>query len=204
MADAWTQWAMALDDERENMREELGKGKEAWKSLKRQMTQVKKQYSEAKGQLGHLEKGMFKLEDKNKKNAMKIDVLEQKVKELQVANEKLDKNKSKLSTELEDVTHVLDTQRSKILELEKNQRNSEKMLAEEQMNSEPIKREGDHAKKETKELGLNWVLENKLGPLKESLQLTMIRPTEVSKRCVALAANVIYNFLDEVEYLYYI
>ena len=155
-------------------------------------------------QLGHLKRGMCELEDKNKKNAMKIDVLEQKVKELQVANEKLDKNKSKLSTELEDVTHVLDTQRSKILELEKNQRNSEKMLAEEQMNSEPIKREGDHAKKETKELGLNRVLENKLGRLKESLQLTMIRPTEVAKRCVALTANVIYNFLDEVEYLYYI
>ena len=74
MADAWTCWAMELDEERENMTEQLGKGKEAWKSLKRQMTQVKKQYSEAKGQLGHLKKGMFELEDKNKKKAMKIDV----------------------------------------------------------------------------------------------------------------------------------
>ena len=109
-----------LEQERESLTEQLEEEEVARKALERQMTQVKDQYSEAKWQADHVATAIFTIEEKNKKNAKEIDELEQKIRELQVANEKLDKNKRKLSTELEDVTHELDTQRNKVLELEKN------------------------------------------------------------------------------------
>lgn len=176
-----------LEQERESLTDQLEAEEESRKALEGQMVQVKEQYSEAKWKLGHLADGMFALEDTKQKNAKEIDELEQKIKELQLANEKLNENKRKLSTELEDVTHVRDTQRNKILELEKNQRNSYKMLAEEEMNSDRIKQERDNAKqdlreKETKVLALNRELENTLGRLEESEHSKRTLQNELAKR----------------------
>jgi myosin protein heavy chain len=66
-----------------------------------------------------------------------IEALQRQVEELQAANDKLDKSKKKLQAELEDSNIDLEAQRAKVLELEKKQRNFDKVLAEEKVR--PVK-----------------------------------------------------------------
>jgi myosin protein heavy chain len=65
--------------------------------------------------------------------AQDIEALQRQVEELQAANDKLDKSKKKLQAELEDSNIDLEAQRAKVLELEKKQRNFDKVLAEEKV-----------------------------------------------------------------------
>lgn len=65
--------------------------------------------------------------------AKDIESLQRQVEELQAANDKLDKSKKKLQAELEDITIDLETQRGKVVELEKKQRNFDKVLSEEKV-----------------------------------------------------------------------
>lgn len=62
-----------------------------------------------------------------------MEALQRQVEELQAANDKLDKSKKKLQAELEDTNIDLEAQRAKVLELEKKQRNFDKVLAEEKV-----------------------------------------------------------------------
>jgi myosin protein heavy chain len=62
-----------------------------------------------------------------------LEALQRQVEELQAANDKLDKSKKKLQAELEDTNIDLEAQRAKVLELEKKQRNFDKVLAEEKV-----------------------------------------------------------------------
>ena len=66
-------------------------------------------------------------------NVQDIEALQRQVEELQAANDKLDKSKKKLQAELEDSNIDLEAQRAKVLELEKKQRNFDKVLAEEKV-----------------------------------------------------------------------
>ena len=75
-------------------------------------------------------------------------------------NEKLEKSKRKLQAELEDAQVDIDTNRAKVIELEKKQRNFDKMLNEEKGNYERCLQEKENAEreareKETKILSLN-------------------------------------------------
>ena len=92
---------------------------------------------------------------------------------MSAANEKLDKSKKKLAAELEDATLELDTHRSKVLELEKKQRNFDKILSEEKMNADRIAGERDAAEreardKETRLLNMNRELEDVMSQLEDS------------------------------------
>lgn len=62
-----------------------------------------------------------------------VETLQRQVEELQAANDKLDKSKKKLQAELEDSNIDLETQRAKVIELEKKQRNFDKVLSEEKV-----------------------------------------------------------------------
>lgn len=68
-----------------------------------------------------------------------------------MANDRLDKSKKKLQSELEDATIELDTQRTKVLELEKKQKNFDKVLAEEKIVSEQFAQERDAAERDARE-----------------------------------------------------
>lgn len=59
--------------------------------------------------------------------------MQRQVEELQATNDKLEKGKKKLQSELEDLTIDLESQRTKVVELEKKQRNFDKVLAEEKV-----------------------------------------------------------------------
>lgn len=62
-----------------------------------------------------------------------IEAYQHQIEELQATNDKLDRSKKKLEGELDDVNLDLVAQRSKVMELEKKQRNFDKVLAEEKV-----------------------------------------------------------------------
>lgn len=57
-----------------------------------------------------------------------IEALQRQVEELQAANDKLDKSKKKIQAEVEDSIIELEAQRAKVLELEKKQKNFDKVI----------------------------------------------------------------------------
>jgi myosin protein heavy chain len=86
-----------------------------------------------------------------KKNSKDIEELTHKLEEYHAVNEKLDKSKRKLASELEDAILELDTHRGKVLDLEKKQRNFDKILAEEKLAAERIAAERDAAEREARD-----------------------------------------------------
>lgn len=86
-----------------------------------------------------------KAEEENENNALleasyrkalkDMELLQRQVEELQGVNDKLEKSKRKVQAELEDLTVSQEDQRHKFLELEKRQRNFDKILAEEKVRS---------------------------------------------------------------------
>merc|ERR1712227_949213 len=102
-----------------------------------------------------------------------LEEMQHRVDELQMNNETLEKSKKKVSAELDDANIELDTHRSKVMDLEKKQRNFDKILAEEKLNAERISTERDNAErdareKETKLLNLNRSIEDVQASLDES------------------------------------
>ncbi len=91
------------------------------------------------------------MEEQRKKSAKDNDDLLHRNEELQLLNDKLEKSKRKLATELEDSILELDTLRGKVAELEKRQRNFDKLLTEEKSRSDKIAAERDAAEKEARE-----------------------------------------------------
>lgn len=91
------------------------------------------------------------LEEQKKKLIKDIEALQRQVQELSQANDRLDKSKKKIQSELEDATIELEAQRQKVLELEKKQKNFDKVLAEEKVISEQHAAERDAAEREARE-----------------------------------------------------
>lgn len=91
------------------------------------------------------------LEEAKKKMNKDIEVLQRQILELQATNDRLDKSKKKIQSELEDATIELETQRTKVLDLEKKQKNFDKVLAEEKAVSEQHAQERDAAEREARE-----------------------------------------------------
>lgn len=94
---------------------------------------------------------MKELEESRKKMNKDIEALQRQIQELTAANDRLDKSKKKLQSELEDATIELEAQRTKVLELEKKQKNFDKVLAEEKAVSEVIAQERDAAERDARE-----------------------------------------------------
>lgn len=91
------------------------------------------------------------LEESKKKLGKDMEALLRQVQELQAANDRLDKSKKKMQSELEDATIELETQRTKVLDLEKRQKNFDKVLAEEKAVSETNAQERDGAERDARE-----------------------------------------------------
>jgi myosin protein heavy chain len=91
------------------------------------------------------------LEEARKRLVKDIEALQRQVEELQAANEKLDKSKKKIQAELEDSTIELDLQRAKVIELEKKQKNFDKVLMEEKAISMQYAELRDTAEREARE-----------------------------------------------------
>merc|ERR1719232_1551432 len=162
-----------LEQSKEAMSEQLEEEEESKRQLEKALADVKAQLGEAKRKADEESELVARLEENKKRNVKDLEELTHKLDELEATNEKVDKSKKKLAAELEDANLELDTHRSKVLELEKKQRNFDKILAEEKMNSERIAGERDTAEreardKETKLLNLNRELEDTISKIEDS------------------------------------
>ena len=117
---------------------------------------------------------------------------------------------------MDDATHELDSHRAKVLDLEKKQRNFDKILAEEKLNADRIASERDTAEslardKETKLLNLNRELDDNLVRLEESErskkqlqnELEEVVNSQVSTFLLYISKNAINLFLNDL-YLFFI
>ena len=163
----------ALETEREHMAEQLEEEEVRTKNLEKNLGTLSQQLAEARKKNKDECENLARLEEINKKQARDLEELQHKMEELQAANDKLDKSKKKLSAELDDANIELDSNRNKVVDLEKKQGNFNKILAEEKLNYERISAERDVAErdareKETKLLNLNRDLEDHQARLYES------------------------------------
>merc|ERR1719458_2502963 len=154
-----------LEQAKEAMAEQLEEEEESKRQLEKTLADVRAQLGDAKRKADEEGELVARLEDTKKRNLKDLEELTHKLDELEAINEKLDKSKKKLAAELEDANLELDTHRSKVLDLEKKQRNFDKILAEEKMNADRIAGERDNAEreardKETRLLNMNRELED--------------------------------------------
>jgi len=163
----------ALEQEKEHMSEQLEEEESRAKTLEKQLGTTSQQLMDARKKCEEETENAARLEEIKKRNYKDLEELQHKLEELQVLNDKLDKSKKKTAAELDDANIELDSHRAKVLELEKKQRNFDKILAEEKMTAERISTERDNAErdareKETKLLNLNRVMEDLQVSLDES------------------------------------
>ncbi|GLG95327.1 Myosin heavy chain, non-muscle [Gryllus bimaculatus] len=140
-----------IESEKEALQEQLEEEEEAKRNLEKQLEAAAVQLQEAKKRLIEETELVSQLEEVKKKQAKDIEALQHQVEELQAAHDKLDKSKKKLQAELEDANIDLEAQRAKVLELEKKQRNFDKVLSEEKAVSQQYAKERDIAELEARE-----------------------------------------------------
>nr|CAG4640602.1 EOG090X00BY [Eulimnadia texana] len=160
------------ESEKESLLNQLEDEEENKRALEKQIAQLNVQLVDAKRRAEEDSETTIQLEELKKKTSKDIDSLQRHVEELQATNDKLDKSRKKLQAELDDTTVELELQRTKVLDLEKKQRNFDKVLAEEKAVAERIANERDMAEreareKETRVLSLNRELEDALSKIDE-------------------------------------
>lgn len=92
-----------------------------------QLLAVNVQLAEAKKRAEDEAEAAVAFEEARKRCLKDIEALQRQVEELQAANDKLDKSRKKIQAELEDSTIELEVQRAKVQELEKKQKNFDKV-----------------------------------------------------------------------------
>ncbi|XP_044253339.1 myosin heavy chain, non-muscle isoform X1 [Tribolium madens] len=140
-----------LESEKENLQEQIEEEEEAKKNLEKQLNAVTIQLAEAKKKAEDEAEQSAILEESKKKLAKDLELLQRQVEELTAANDKLERSKKKVAAELEDTNIDLEAQRQKVAELEKKQKNFDKVLAEEKQVSEQLMAEKDAAEREARE-----------------------------------------------------
>jgi len=163
----------ALEGEKEHLLEQLDEEEARVKTLEKNLSTSSQQLMEARKKGEEESETVARLEEQRKRQNKELEDAIHRLEELQAVNDKLDKSKKKMSQELDDANIELDSHRNKVLELEKKQRNFDKILAEEKLNGERISAERDNAErdareKETKLLNLNRELEDLQATLDES------------------------------------
>lgn len=163
----------ALENEKEHILEQLEEEEARAKTLEKNLSTSGAQLAEARRKAEEESETVARLEEMRKKTNKDLEELTHKIEELQAVNDKLDKSKKKMSQELDDANIELDSHRNRVLDLEKKQRNFDKILTEEKLNGERISTERDNAErdareKETKLLNLNRDLEDLQSTLDES------------------------------------
>uniref|UniRef100_A0A8B9ZL05 Myosin-9 n=1 Tax=Anas platyrhynchos TaxID=8839 RepID=A0A8B9ZL05_ANAPL len=147
------------EDEKNALREQLEEEEEAKKNLEKQISILQQQKKMDDG-LGCLESA----EEARKKLQKDLEGLNQRYEEKIAAYDKLEKTKTRLQQELDDITVDLDHQRQTVSNLEKKQKKFDQLLAEEKNISAKYAEERDRAEaeareKETKALSLARALE---------------------------------------------
>ncbi|XP_033215073.1 myosin heavy chain, non-muscle isoform X1 [Belonocnema kinseyi] len=141
----------ALESEKDTLHDQLEEEEEAKRTLEKQVASLNIQLTEVKKRADEESETAAALEEARKRCMKDIEALQRQVEELQAANDKLDKSKKKIQAELEDSTIELEVQRGKVIELEKKQKNFDKVLLEEKAVSEQYAEQRDAAEREARE-----------------------------------------------------
>ncbi|KZC11647.1 Myosin heavy chain, non-muscle [Dufourea novaeangliae] len=141
----------ALESEKDSLHDQLEEEEEAKRALDKQVLGLNIQLAEAKKKAEDEAEAAVALEEARKRCIKDMEAIQRQVEELQTANDKLDKSKKKIQAELEDSIIELEAQRAKVLELEKKQKNFDKVLAEEKAVSEQYAEQRDAAEREARE-----------------------------------------------------
>ncbi|KAL5288885.1 MYH9 family protein [Megaselia abdita] len=161
-----------LETEMQALQEQLEEDEEAKRNYERKLAECTATMQEMKKKAEEDADAVKELEEGKKKLNKELEALERQVKELQAQNDRLDKSKKKIQQEFDDATIELEAQRTKVLDLEKKQKNFDKILAEEKSVGEQIAQERDTAEreareKETKVLSLTRELDEAYDNIKE-------------------------------------
>ncbi|CAN8030210.1 unnamed protein product, partial [Ixodes persulcatus] len=149
-----------LEGERTSLQEQLDEEEEAKRNMEKQIVALTQQASlgpplrpvaDAKKKADEEGEQLALAEDARKKSQKDTEALQRQLQELQGLADKLDKSKRKLQAEVEDVNVELESQRTKVVELEKKQRKFDQLLAEEKAVSERLAAERDNAERESRE-----------------------------------------------------
>ncbi|XP_065073344.1 myosin heavy chain, non-muscle isoform X1 [Ochlerotatus camptorhynchus] len=140
-----------IESEKEALQEQLEEDEEAKKNYEKKLAELNFTIQDMKKRSEEDSDLAKELEESKKKMNKDIETLQRQIQELQAANDRLDKSKKKIQSELEDATIELETQRTKVLDLEKRQKNFDKVLAEEKAVSEQHAQERDAAEREARE-----------------------------------------------------
>ncbi|XP_055688811.1 myosin heavy chain, non-muscle isoform X2 [Lutzomyia longipalpis] len=140
-----------LESEKESLQEQLEEDEEKAINYEKKLAEMTAQLQEMKKKAEEDVDATKELEEAKRKMNKDIEALQHQIQELQATNDRLDKSKKKVQSELEDATIELGAQRAKVLELEKKQKNFDKVLAEEKAISEKYTQELDTAEREARE-----------------------------------------------------
>ncbi|CAB3385979.1 Hypothetical predicted protein [Cloeon dipterum] len=140
-----------LETEKDALQEQMEEEEQAKRNLEKQVAAALAQAQEARKRADEEAENVVTLEEQRKRLAKELEAMQRLAEELQAANDKLEKSRKKLQAELEDTTIDLEAQRGKVVELEKKQRNFDKVLAEEKTVADQIAQERDNAEREARE-----------------------------------------------------
>ncbi|CAO1373534.1 unnamed protein product [Diamesa serratosioi] len=140
-----------LESEKEALQEQFEEDEELKKNYEKKLAELTIALQEYKKKADEESDVVKELEESKKKCNKDLEALQRQIQELQATNDRLDKSKRKVQSELEDATIELELQRTKVLELEKKQKNFDKVLAEEKVVSEQFAQERDGAERDARE-----------------------------------------------------
>ncbi|XP_065570729.1 myosin heavy chain, non-muscle-like isoform X3 [Artemia franciscana] len=187
-----------LESEKESLHYQVEDAEGAKRNFEEQISSLTVQLHEAKKHADNEAEALLQLEELRKRSSKDIESLQGQIEELKVQNDRLEKSKKKLQAELEDIivdlentyediTIDLDSQRAKVIELEKKLRNFDKVLAEEKANSERFVSERDAAERDAREK------ETKVLSLSRDLEEYIVKVEELER-----SRRVLQNELDEL------
>jgi myosin protein heavy chain len=161
------------EEEAAAAREQLEEEEEARKALEAKLATANSQTSEYKKKFDEFSQVVETYEDGKKKTQRDFEAMQQRIQELEAENDKLNKSKKKVQSELDDTTMALESERTKFAGFDKRQRKFDQSLAEEKAVSERLSSEKElvereSREKETKILSLSRMLEELKDRLSES------------------------------------
>merc|ERR1719232_2132813 len=130
----------ALEQEKEHLLEQLDEEESKSKTIEKNLSIASSQLQDARKKAEEESENVARLEENRKKMLKDFEEMQHRIDELQMTNDKLEKSKKKVSAELDDANIELDTHRSKVMELEKKQRNFDKILNEEKTQLEELEK----------------------------------------------------------------
>lgn len=140
-----------VEQQLEQARDQLEEVEEAKRNFEKQVTALTQQVADAKKKAEEEAEVAAALEEQRKKLSKDVEALYRQIDELQQANDKLDKSKKKIQAELEDTNIELEAQRGKVMELEKKQKNFDKVVSEERAVAERYAAERDAAERDARD-----------------------------------------------------